>query len=394
VSPEWRRTQLTFGSAEGRFHAHSYYDIPVIDAEGRRIAVHRTRFVERQPGPGDAVEIGLVDADAPGSWEAVAESDAWSWQQGPLAQWIGGGPRLAWGDREDGRFVGRLLDVRTGERRTLPAPVYAADADGRFALSLNMARIDAFRPGYGFPCGTGANAEAAAPAEDGVWRIDLATGEARLILSLAAAVEALRRLAPLAVAMRAGFWRGVRFWFNHVKISPDGTRFTVKLRWRRPGGPWNDRKGVSLTANASDGGAVRLLADATSHVIWSDSAHLYLWRKDGLALYADSAPRGRRIAPLLPGVVTANVHIRHLPPEPTAEPRRFVLDTPYRESVSVLVAEDGSAAEIARFDNHRPAKGPFRCDLHPVPSADGRRIVVTSMHDGGRQVYLLTRAGA
>ena len=39
----------------------------------------------------------------------------------------------------------------------------------------------------------------------------------------------------------------------------------------------------------------------------------------------------------------------------------------------------------------RPKSGPFRCDLHPNPSPDGRKVVVTSLDDGGRQMYLLAR---
>lgn len=389
----WRREQLTFGSVEGRFHQHSYYDIPVLDATGRYVLAHRIGITDRRPTPEDAIELGLVDAGRPGSWEPLGESRAWSWQQGPLAQWIAGGPRIVWNDREPreggDRFVARVVDLETGMRRTLPRPVYAVDPEGNFALSLDMARLDALRPGYGYPGGPTLGT-ARAP-RDGVRRIELATGEERLLLPLRRAVRFLHaRLGFRARARHA--LAGYFYWFNHAKIAPDGRRFTVKLRWRRRRGSWEETMGVSLTCG-TDGEDLRLLADATSHVIWLDARRLYFWRRGRVRLYEDAEGGGREIGAIAPDLIDANVHIRHLPPDPMAEPGLFVLDTPYRETVDLMLydARTGERARLARFEGHRPAQGEFRCDLHPVPSADGRRIVVASVADGGRQIYAFTR---
>ncbi len=390
----WTRRKLTGGTERGAFHAHAYYDIPVFDAAGRLVAGHRVAFADRQPTADDAVEVGYVDTEGDGAWTPVGESRAWSWQQGALSQWVGASRTLVWNDREPGgaagsRFVARLFDVDTGERRTLPRPVYGLDPAGRFALSLNMARLDRVRPGYGYPAGAGAQLDRQRPSSDGVWRLDLETGEARLVLSLR---DAARVLAP-RLSLKERVKHRVRryvYWFNHVKVSPDGRRFTVKLRYRQLGGRWTGRMGASLTCGV-DGADPRVLAQATSHVIWLDDERLYLWHEgDGvLALYRDAPGGGERVERLAPGVVDHNVHIRRLPGEAEA----YVFDTPYREAVDLFVWDraGNERTPIARFENHRPKRGPFRCDLHPVPSPDGRKIVVTSLDDGGRQMYLLVR---
>jgi hypothetical protein len=85
-----------------------------------------------------------------------------------------------------------------------------------------------------------------------------------------------------------------------------------------------------------------------------------------------------------------------MPPAPPAHgalPPAIVYDTPYREAPELRVAgpEGEDARRIAAFTGHVPPRGAFRCDLHPVPDAAGRRIVVTSTEDGGRQIYLLAR---
>ena len=389
----WTLAKLTSGTADGLFHSHSYYDIPVLDASGSRVLAHRTRFAGRHPAPEDAVPVGVVPTDGSGGFRPIGESRAWSWQQGPMAQWLDD-RRAVFNDREGAdRFVARVVDVESGETRTLPRPVYALSPDGAAALGLNMARLDTLRPGYGYVGGAGAKLDKQAPADDGVWRIDPATGETRLILSLrdARAFAAPRLRLRYRVEHRL---RPPHFWFNHAKIAPGGRRFTVKLRWRVPGRGWNDRQGVSLTADL-DGGDLRLLADATSHVIWLNDRQLYAWRLRELALFDDADRPDNRVRRIAPEAVAANVHMRHIPPGATDVLGLAVHDTPYREAVDLIVRDDrtGAVETVAAFSGHAPARGPFRCDLHPVPSADGRVIVVTSPQDGGRQVYALRREG-
>lgn len=389
----WQITQLSFGSDERRFHAHSYYDIPVFDADGRRILAHRMGFAGRPATAEDRVEIGILEAEAPGAWTPLGRSRAWSWQQGPMAQWIAGGPACVWNDREGGRFVARIAEPGRGIRTTLPRPVYAVDETGRFALGLDMARLDTVRPGYGYPGGSGDGIRQRHPRDEGVWRMEIADGASRLLLSLDAAQRFVLSRLPARDRVRHALAR-YTYWFNHAKIAPGGRRFTVKLRWRRPGGPWNERMGVSLTCDTDGGTDLRLLADATSHVIWQTDERAYFWRRGELALFQDTAPEGTRLGVLGGGLIDANVHIRHLPPGPDPRPPAYVLDTPYREEIALrlLDPESGETTEIARMEGHRPARGPYRCDLHPCPSPDGQRIVITSLRDGGRQVYVLHRA--
>lgn len=387
---QWQVKQLTSGTADGLFHSHSYYDIGVFDTESRRIVGYQNYFTERPATPDDRVSIGVIDLAEDAAWRPIGESRAWSWQQGPMAQWLLGTTRVIWNDRDRDQFVTRVHDVETGYSATLPRPSYAVDPRGRFTLCLNMARLDSVRPGYGYPGGSGAQLHKRRPRNDGVWRQDLVDGNATLILSLHRAVRFMLSQLGWRAYLRHVKNR-YRYWFNHVKLSPDGRRFTIKLRFRGTGknSGWNDRMGVSLTCGI-DGSDLRLLAHASSHVIWLDNESLYFWQRDGLYLYADDAPKGRKLRQLAPDLIDQNVHLRHLP----GTTHQFIFDTPYQQEIDLLAYndEDGSSTTIARFENHRPERGQYRCDLHPCPSPDGRKIVVTSLHDGGRQMYLLSDA--
>ncbi|WP_018984769.1 hypothetical protein [Salinimonas chungwhensis] len=384
----WEKIQLTQGSDSGKYHSHAYYDIPVFDSTSRLLAGHSVSFKERRPTPEDKIDIGYIDLQGEKSWVKVGESTAWSWQQGAMSQWLPQTKTLIWNDREDGRFVSRHYSVDSGETKTFPHPVYAVDPDGKFFLSLNMARLDYVRPGYGYVGGKGHLIDSLKPKEDGVWIIDAETGEEKLLLSLHDAAKFL--LSNLSIRQRLGnLVRRYVFWFNHVKISPDGKRFTVKLRFRSRdlSRSWNDSMGCSLTCG-TDGSDLRLLEHATSHVIWLDEKRLYFWRSDnGLYLYEDAQGGGKKIKQIAPKLIDHNVHIRHFP----HNPEQFIFDTPYRETIDLFTYNepDKESTKIATFHNHNPKHGEYRCDLHPCPSPDGKSMVVTSMEDGGRQMYLL-----
>ncbi|MEE4539958.1 MAG: hypothetical protein V2J51_15880 [Erythrobacter sp.] len=390
----WRCTQLTSGSEAGRFHAHSYYDLPVFDTAGRRLVLHRMTMQGRDIRPEDAIDIGVVDIDGDRTFTPLATSTAWSWQQGPMAQWIAGSQRIVFNTRTKGRFHARIVDTHSGEQRDLPRTVYAAAPEGHVFYGLDMRRLEHLRPGYGYATGEAMPDFEPAPRDNGVWCLD-ESGPPVLLISIARIRAVYLRRASLIERAwhRAG---RVVYWLNHLKLSPDGNRFTVKLRWRRIGGNWSDAQSVSLTIR-SDGRDVRVLGRGLSHVIWLNSGTLYGWRTGQAIILADRDAGVASAQVFAPGLIRQNVHLRHLPPGSSDVLSEAVFDTPYAETVDLLHYRTGdqagaaAVARIARFAGHVPARGALRCDLHPCPSPDGRRIVVTSLADGGRQVYLLER---
>ena len=159
---------------------------------------------------------------------------------------------------------------------------------------------------------------------------------------------------------------------------------------------------VSLTADL-DGGALSFVAKGASHVLWEDRETLFFYAAGPLG-WARGRPRTtpgwvRRVRDA-PGrsapldtigrrFIRFNAHLRKMP----GEEGLFVYDTPYRSRIDLAFYDEGAdeSRSLETFTGHDPAGGPYRCDLHPVPSPDGRHILVTSLQDGGRQLYLLSR---
>src|SRR5262249_37035246 len=153
--------------------------------------------------------LGMVDLRDGNRWIPLGESRAWCWQQGCMLQWLpGSNTQVIWNDREGDRFVSRILDVMTRKRRTVGAPVYAISPDGRWAIAPDSRRLHDTRPGYGYAGLPDPHADDPAPADTGMWMVDLVSGHSRLLVAFAD----IARLPYL----RPGEAEGAKHWFNHL----------------------------------------------------------------------------------------------------------------------------------------------------------------------------------
>jgi len=359
-----------------------YYDKSPWDATGRYVLALRVGFMDRPPGPEDRAELGLIDTADRCSWRVLAETTAWNWQQGCMLQWLPSEPdrRIVFNARRGDEFRAVVMDVQTGERRELPLPVYALAPDGATAYSLNFSRLADCRPGYGYAGLPDPFREEARPARDGVWRMDLRTGETKLVLSI-------EQVAMLRPRPSMG---GAKHWFNHVQVSPDGSRFAFLHRWRRFGTDSSWRTQL-VTASADGTGALCLSdGDMVSHYDWRDPGHILAWaRRPGIGdrffLIAD---RSREWEVVGDGVLSCDGHCSYSP-----DRRRILTDTypagPRRER-TLLVYEPASKRRIvlgAFADGG--LEGEIRCDLHPRWSRDGRKVCFDSVHEGPRRMYVM-----
>lgn len=361
-------------------HFFGYYDKSPWDISGRLILALRAPFADRQPGADDLATVGIVDLEAGCAFHPLAETRAWNWQQGAMLQWVPSAPDrlIAFNDREGDAFVAVLLDIRTGARRVLPRPIYALSRSGSQALSLNFARLQVVRPGYGYAGVADPWRHEPEPSDGGLYAMDLGTGESRLIISI-------RQIASLG---RDETMPGRRHWFNHLLFSPDDSRFIFLHRWEREGGGRYTR----MFTAAPDGSKLFCVSDQemVSHFDWRDNRRLLAWaRRRGIGdryfLFRDRADECEVVGE---GVLTTDGHCSYSP-----DGRWILTDTyPDRERLRTLILfdwRDDRRVDIGRFFSPPELEGPIRCDLHPRWSRDGRQVCIDSAHEGARQMYVL-----
>ncbi len=275
-------------------HFFGYYEKTPWSPSGSRLLGMRVGFRDRQPRPDDEIELGPVDPAGECAFEPFATTQAWCWQQGTMLQWLPGqAERVVYNERRAGRFRGVVHDLASGDARELERAVYAVDPKGRHAVGLNFARLATQRPGYGYEGVPDPWADDPAPAEDGVWTIDLATGRAVLALALAEIVD---------MDPDAGM-AGQVHWLNHAQINTDGTRVAVLHRWQPSEGPRQTR----LITLGSDGSDPRVIwaARLVSHYDWRSTDEILAWggapaTPNGFWRVSDAGAEPQLFAPDIP----------------------------------------------------------------------------------------------
>ena len=365
-----------------KFHWFGYYDKLQFDPTCRYVLGMEADFEGRSPTADDVIKVGMVDLKDGDRWIELGESRSWCWQQGCMLQWRpGSATEVLWNDREGDRFVCHVLDVVTRKKRTIPHPVYALSPDGKVGVAPDFRRVQDMRPGYGYPGLPDPHKDAQAPADSGIWRIDLETGEAKLIVSLADAAK---------IPYEHGDLSPMKHYFNHLLVNTDGTRVEFLHRWRGPG---VRSFGTRMMTCSLDGSDLYVLDPhgRTSHFIWRDPQHICAWSwhpklGDGFILYRDKT---REVALVGKGVMTLNGHNTYLPGNEwilnDTYPDRQRRQHPYLYHVAAV-----QRVWLGHFHSPPAYRGEWRCDLHPRFSPDGKLVCIDSTHDGhGRQLYLI-----
>lgn len=372
-----------------KYHWFGYYDKQQFDSTGRFLLGMQVDFEHRSPRPDDLIRVGMVDLQDGDRWIELGSSKAWNWQQGCMLQWRPGHPHeVVWNDRDRDRFVCHLLDVRTGERKTIERAVYALSPDGRSAIACDFRRLADVRPGYGYNGLTDPYADDPQPTRSGIERVDLATGRSELILSVAdiARQGVIPEDQP-----------GLKHYFNHLLFSPDGGRFIALHRWRYPNGTRLTR----LFTATPEGKDVRFVVPNgyASHFIWRDSSHILCQSRRWLGvdpwsnfLFEDR--EGGSVQQVAPELLDPSGHLSYLPG------LEWILNDTYPQGPQRLQTPHlvhlptKRRVDLGRFPSAAAYTGEWRVDTHPRSSPDGKRVCIDSpAGEAGRQLHLIDIEG-
>ncbi|MBE6390357.1 MAG: hypothetical protein E7043_09345 [Lentisphaerae bacterium] len=365
--------------ADGKNYFFGYFDKNHWNGKQQRLLAHRADFTGRQVRFGDIAEVGILEN---GNFTKVGQTRSWCWQQGAMLQWFDD-DHIIYNDFEDNGFISRIVDLRTGDERKLCRAIYCLSPDRKYALSLDFARLDRERPGYGYPGVWTEVLEHGWPDNDGIWRVDIENNTAELIISIGQIVREFNR---------EGMDQSTS-WFNHILISPDSKRFAFFHRWRKFG-PWGPgvRSHVThmFTADPDGSDIYPLnLEDMSSHYAWISPTQIINYSnryKDGWQyhLFTDKSDR---VETLGDKYFDDDGHCTFSPDH------RWMLTDSYPDRLDNCRAlylydvKRDIAYEIGRFYADPSYDGPARCDLHPSFSADGKTICFDSIHEGFRGIY-------
>ena len=372
-----------FGDLRSHYY-FGYYDKSPWNKSQTKILSHRVDFCNRPLTSKDKTELGYFDTSNPAKFNPIAETSAWNWQQGAMLQWHPAEPEntILYNDRREGAFVCVERNLLLGHERILPLPVAAVSPSGAYALSLNFSRLADERPGYGYEGVPDHYRNELRPGKDGIYLLDLSTGEHRLLISIARMAE-MKPRPGLEMAKHR---------FNHLQFSPDSKRFIFLHRFRDAAAKHVSGHVTIMYTSDLDGNAFCLNDhDMTSHFDWRDSSHVIAFaRRFGLGdkyfLFTDLSNEVKslgdaKLSPLGDG------HCSYSPD------RKLVLTDTYPDASGnrTLILYDESKDSVLRLGSFFSQKwiDEARCDLHPRWSRDGKSICFDSSHEGLRQIYTL-----
>ena len=382
-----------------KYHFFGYYDKFPWNASGRYMLGLETNFMDRPPKPDDVAVIGLIDTRDGHAWKRIAETTAWNWQQGTMLQWLASSPEdtIIYNSRERGKYISVIHNIATGKKRTLPLPIYAISPDARKAVTLNFSRLHNHRPGYGYVGIEDPNSAVDAPENDGIYLMDIESGNHKLIVSIRSIVDFRHERSMDTPPERHNHTqfktvegysgpslRPCSHWFNHLQFNTDRARFVFMHRWWSPDGSRNDR---ILTASAAGSDVHLVVGDkVVSHFDWRDERHLLVWaRKYGVGdyffLFKDRSDDYEIVGK---DILVQDVHCSYSPD------RRWILcdsDPSGRRQFLFRVA-DGARFHVGWFPAAPALKAEIRCDLHPRWNRDGTKVCFDSVHEGVRQMYV------
>jgi len=356
-----------------------YYDVnPFSSDEALLLATHAPD-ISRAPDGSQSMKVGYYRLfDSASVFHEIGETTTWCWQQGCRLQWYPCSERrlILYNRMVDGEYGAVVQDTETGEVvQEYDCPLYAVSHDGRNGLSLNYSRLQRLRPGYGYgilPDGSLGNA---VPDNEGIWHVDMESGQKRLILSLRtlASIDSLTSMS------------GAEHYVNHLLFNPSSSRFMLVHLWSNGRKRWSRM----LTSNIA-GEDVCLLNNEglSSHYNWISDQELMA--------YAQHSERGAGFYRYIDRSAKRS-HVDFLPREdghPSFEECSatyivdYYPDQFHEQSVMIYSAASNRQRVLARLATTSALSGERRCDLHHRRSGSGKYVCVDAARGRLREVML------
>ena len=403
------------GSGE-KHHFFGYYNKVPWNQSGRYLLAQQVSMFSVDLSGQEVAEVGYFDLVDEDRFHVIGETSAWNWQMGSQLQWLEGSAEgqiiynirasTSAADAIYPDFRSAIYNLDTGETRELALPVYVVAPNSEYALCVDYSRFQVTHPTIGYAATRTEPKLESSPADDGIFRLQIESGEVELILSL----RQLREFQPVSSMDRAIHW------VTHLEINPGSSRILFIHRWTERVEDETCFLHRLFTINP-DGSDLRLLectdhplpqldecfdvgAVATfdyekaeyqiSHPAWKNDDEIIVWGPHRGAihyhLYQDLTASAQVIGA---DCLTENGHMTY------SLDTKWLLSDTYPDNATnerLLILYDDATEQrydIGSFYTDPELGKPNRCDLHPRWRRDALEVCIDSVHEHSRQIYLI-----
>lgn len=379
IGADCRTSRKAFLSDRGRPTFFGYHDKSPFSADNRKVLATSLKANDADPqAEGLPMEVGYFALEQEGTaseFNRLYTTEAWCWQQGCMLQWHPGNPseHIVFNALVSGRYGAKVLDITTGALvREYLDPIYALDPHARFAVSLDFARLGRLRPGYGYSTIKRSSGDMP-PEDDGLFLLDLRTGQKSLLVSL---------------AELASGCDGDAHYVNHATFSPGGELIAF-FHVRSHEGKRKIR--LMIVEPTTHRRVVLEENRLVSHYCWRNDDELLATTRDASGLWHYSKYRiDGGISIDLPLNLRRDGHPMFHPTNKDLIVTDTYPDKRRDQHLCIVNIATGMIEEWATLYSPRRYDGQVRCDLHPRWDRLGRHIAVDTTARDRRELAIIS----
>jgi len=354
-----------------------YYDKSPINSTNEYIVFQTTNIdTKNMPNSKIPVEMTLYDVKN-NTFKNIGQSHTYNWQQGTKLMWVDN-YKFIYNDfnKEKKQYISKIYDIKLDKTRTISFPIYDCYED-KIAISLNFERLDIARADYSYN-NIGLDIDWSENSDDGLYYIDLEQNSSKLIISIANIIKFNYKETM----------KDAKHKFNHVMISPDGTKIMFMHRWFLNDG----RRFDTLYISNIDGTNIKIISDddMVSHCFWYDNDNIFAYLRDknmGDKYYMININSDKKEA------IGIGIIDKFGDGHPHLHGNKIIFDTypdkARMKSLYMYDTEKKTLEKLGEFLESFDFYGETRCDLHPRFSTDGKKVFFDSVHEGKRGLYMI-----
>lgn len=364
-----------------------FHDLQEMSADGTKLLVQQLSFDLRMPARDEKEKVGWMDLDSDGKlgqFHMLAETAAWNYHKGCRLQWLDD-DRVIFNTAMDGKTVSEIIRLENGDVQYFGYPMDTVSHDALCATSFSYERLEHCMHGYGYPYSDDSFMDTDAPAETGLFLINLKDGTRELAVPLS----------MLANGSPEEFREGYMHYVTHSEFSADDRYVSFLHRWRRRTGTDLKRWTRIMVYDRFSGNLIELPTQISgSHYVWNSRNQLIascvIDGKSCHVLFDMKDPGAYKV--ISPDVLNSDGHQSFVGDDifiTDTYPDKFRMAKLYR--VNIIDGKTELLASLyspARFQSST-RKGHIACDLHPRVSRDGRYVLFDSCRTGKRGIYVM-----
>lgn len=379
--------QITFGPSNHFFGYIGHAGTMPWNGTGRYILAMRTTFQDHMPEAGEAADIVLIDTENEYAVEKIEETCGWNPQQGTMFYWNpdAADTQFFFNDRdpETHRIFTVLYDIEKRERVKEYRYDDVAFANGGvcqtggYFTGINYARMARLRMVTGYKGTFDWTEGVEHPEDDGIFKVNIASGEKTVLVSFAQLRDAL---------IADGHTEVSALFINHTLWNRDGDRIYFYAR-----GGWDGNEGPKInqpfTVNADGSGLTLQRGFIGGHPEWEMGHRAIGGQDDKLVIYdTDSQEVVDQIAD--PTIIEKPGGDSALSPD-----GNWIVTGYGKNGHNMWVVyrrTDGAWIRTPAYDQRPYVKGDLRSDPGPLWNRDGSKILFPSLvADGSRQLHII-----